>query len=233
MKKEIKIKKRMDKIYLGISWFISISLFIAIFLSFYEKNWINLFVSILALFLVTLPKLFQKRFNVRLPLEFQTAIVIFIYASVFLGEVLKFYHRFWWWDSLLHCLSGLALGFIGFLIIYILNKKGKFKANPLWIVIFSFSFAIALGTVWEIFEFAMDSVFALDMQRARYSIEIIKAYGSSRIVILDSMRDLIIDSIGALIASIMSYIYLIKGDVPIYTRLIRKFEEGNPGLFEK
>ena len=155
---------------------------------------------------------------------------MFIYASVFLGEVKGYYTRFWWWDSVLHAFSGLGLGFVGFLILYVLYKTGKFKANPKLIVLFSFCFALALGALWEIFEFGMDSFFGLDMQRSR-NLETIYGYCDTRLGVLDTMWDLILDALGALIASIAGYFYIIKGEVPIIDNLVKKFEKKNPDLF--
>lgn len=226
-------KTRREKIYIGISYFIRISIIIAIILSIYTQNWINFFVSFITLFLIYLPIFFAEKFEVHLPLEFQTIIILFIYAGIFLGEVREFYINFWWWDSILHAFSGLALGFAGFLILYIFYKSGKFDANPFWIAVFSFCFALALGALWEIFEFFVDSFFETNMQRARFSIEIIEKYGSSRISLYDTMWDLILDASGALIASISGYFYLVKGDAPIISRLIKIFEEKNPRLFLK
>jgi len=225
--------KRNTKIHSGISYFIKISILIAIVLSFYERNWMNVFVSILTFILIILPKLFEKKYRIVLPLEFQTIILIFIYASVFLGGVAEFYHVFWWWDSLMHAFSGLALGFAGFLILYSLNKsQGKFNASPFWIAVFSFCFALSLGALWEIFEFIVDHFLGYDMQRARFSIETIKAYSSTRIAIYDTMWDLILDALGALVASVSGYLYLIKKKIPVFTKFVKSFEEINPNLFE-
>lgn len=224
-------KEKTARVYRGISYFIKFSLVIAILLSIYEQTWLNLFVSVLTLILIALPKIFQKRWDVFLPLNFQLIILIFIYAAVFLGEVGKFYQRFWWWDSLLHTFSGLALGFAGFLIIYMLDRTEKVDAKPIWYIVFSFAFALSLGALWEIFEFIIDSFFNANMQKARYSVDIIKMYGS-RIAIRNTMIDLILDSIGALVASITGFLYLKKKNFPFFSKMVKNFEEANPRLFK-
>ena len=61
------------------------------------------------------------------------------------------------------------------------------------LALFSFSFAIAIGVVWEIFEFFMDISFGLNMQKSG---------------LIDTMGDLIVDSLGALLASGIGYFYL-------------------------
>ncbi len=135
-------KMDKQKIFVGL---IRLSLVIAILGSIYELNWMALFVSSLALILSFIPWLLNKKYDVALPNSIQLFIILFIYASLFLGELREFYFRFWWWDSLLHLLSGIALGFAGFLIMYILFKTGKFKANPAFIALFAFCFALTLG----------------------------------------------------------------------------------------
>ena len=54
-----------------------------------------------------------RRLKVNIPPEFEAWSVVFIYASLFLGEVKGYYARFWWWDLLLHTGSGLLLGTLG------------------------------------------------------------------------------------------------------------------------
>jgi hypothetical protein len=131
--------------------------------------------------------------QVRLPLEFEVLLNVFIFASIFLGEVGGFYTRFWWWDAVLHTSSGLALGFIGFLILYSLYRADRLDARPALIAVFSFCFALALGVLWEVFEFAADSIVGSDMQKSG---------------LVDTMWDLIVDAVGALIAAISGYAYM-------------------------
>ncbi len=219
-----------------------------------EAAWMTLFVSSLSLLLTFLPHFIQRTYKVRLPGEIQLIIVGFIYAALFLGMAREWYARFWWWDSLMHGFSGVALGFAGFLILYVLYKSGKLQASPFLIVLFAFCFAVALGAVWEIFEFGVDTFFGDNMQRARFSIEKTAEYedGSryrlqclttdysfenveeeevTRVAIYDTMWDMILNSIGALIASVSGYIYLKKGEVFIFDKLIAKFECANPEVF--
>lgn len=221
----------IEKFNIFVTNFIKLILLIAIPFSIYEKNWMALFVSTLTLLLLLLPNIFAKKYKINLLPEFQIIIVVFIYAGLFLGEVRGYYTRFWWWDSILHAFSGIALGFVGFLILYILYKTEKFKANLKLIAIFSFCFAVALGVIWEIFEFVVDSFFGGNMQRAR---DLGNAYNcNTRMGVMDTMWDLVLNSMGAFIASIAGYFYLRKGEMPIIKRLIKKFEAKNPSLFNK
>jgi len=182
------------------------------------SRWMTLFVSSLALFLTFLPAIVRRNYKIYLTSGFELIVVIFIYTSLFLGGVHDYYTKFWWWDVVLHTSSGIALGFIGFLILYVLNEEKKVSATPGVIVLFAFSFAVALGAVWEIFEFAMDQWFGTDMQ-------------SSGIV--DTMWDLIVDTAGALLTSVIGYLYLKGGKTRVFSGMVDRFVEKNPHLFSK
>ena len=47
------------------------------------------------------------------------------------------------------------------------------------------------------------------------------------------MVDLILDTLGALMASIAGYFYLRKGEVFLFNKLIKRFERKNKHLFDK
>lgn len=201
-----------------ITLLIRVSILIAIITSIVNTNWLVLFVSLIALVLTYLPKMIEKKYSVDIPIEFEIIIVIFIYAAIFLGEVKKYYARFWWWDIMLHTISGIALGFIGFGILLVLYKTKKIQASPFTIALFSLSFGIGMGAFWEIFEFTMDQLFNTNMQKNGLT---------------DTMWDLIVDGIGALFASTIGYIYIKTGEIPIFKNLINKFIKENPKLFKK
>lgn len=153
-------------------------------------NWEAFFINILALLLTFAPLVVSKRYNIQLPLDFIVIIVAFIYMSMFLGSTIDAYERFFWWDAVLHTASGIVLSFAAFLILYTLYLDKRLNTTPFIIAVFTFSFGVALGAVWEIFEFATDSLFGTNMQRNGLS---------------DTMWDLIVDSVGSLVVSWIGY----------------------------
>jgi hypothetical protein len=211
-----KHQDKLEKAHSFITLIIRITIIIAIITAIFNSRWTVLFISSLTFILTFLPRLIEKRYKLDIPIEFEIVIVLFIYASIFLGEVHGFYSKFWWWDAVLHTGSGVALGFIGFAILLVLYRGGKIKASPFTLVLFAFSFAVALGALWEIFEFAMDSFFNTNMQKNG---------------LVDTMWDLIVDSLGAVFASIIGYLYIKTGQVLIFDKIINKFVKDNPILF--
>ena len=211
------MKKSLDKIHLVIINFIRLFIIIAIISAIIKGEWLILFIGILTLFLTFAPLFIEKKYKLYLPIEVELLIIVFIYASLVLGGIREYYLKFWWWDIIIHTTSGIALGFIGFMILYILYQGKKIRANPMMIAIFSFSFAVAIGVLWEIFEFVVDSLTGLNMQKSG---------------LRDTMWDLIVNSIGALFASTMGYLYLKKEKIHVVDMLINKFRQKNPKLFK-
>jgi len=182
-----------ERVQLALSTLIRLSLLVAFILALVEGIWTVAFVSIGAFIVTLLPWFLARTYQIFVPIGFEFALVLFVYAALFLGEVHSFYERFWWWDVVLHAGSGMTIGFIGFLIPYSLYRDGRFQAQPFLIAFLSFSIAIAIGALWEIFEFAMDSTLGFNMQKNG---------------LVDTMWDLIVNVVGALIASGSGYVYL-------------------------
>lgn len=207
---------RLDKVNLFLSVLIIASLIVAIAISIYNSDWWTVFIGSLALFLALSPTFFEWKYDIDIPTEFELVIIAFVYASLFLGEAQQFYFRFWWWDKLLHLGSGIALGFIGFATMYILYKNQRLKASPFLIVVFAFCFSLALSSLWEIFEFNMDYWFGTNMQKSG---------------LIDTMLDLIVDTIGALIVAVPGYIYLRIKKNHLVDWMIERFLRKNPDWF--
>ena len=113
---------------------------------------------------------------------------------------------------MLHIVSGGILGLIGFLLVYLMNKTAKeheLKLSPKFVALFTFTFALAAGVIWEIFEFLVDVTLNTNMQRwADIPAQPLIGRLEQGIGLLDTMGDLIIDTIGGLVAAVAGYIYL-------------------------
>ena len=172
---------------------VRLALVIAAIIALWEGNWSASFVSTATLILTYLPQIFADRFGIRLPVGFSTAIVLFIFATLFLGEVLDFYNRYWWWDIALHGGSAIGFGLIGTLFVLMLFEGDRYAAPPIAIAFISWCFALSIGALWEIFEYAMDQTFGMNMQKSG---------------LVDTMWDLIVDAVGGAIGAAAGFLYL-------------------------
>lgn len=60
---------------------------------------------ILGIFAMLLPGMLTKKFKVEIPGKVYYLFVIFLYASIFLGEIRGFYYTIPYWDTILHTFS--------------------------------------------------------------------------------------------------------------------------------
>lgn len=190
----------------------------------YEAQWFTAFLVLVIITLTLAPAALGHRLRVHIPSEFQLLAVVFVFASLFLGEIRSYYDRIWWWDIALHTTSGLLLGIVGFLLVYLLNKSEHVDMHlrPHFVALFAFLFAVAVGTLWEIFEFTMDRVFGTRMQKPMFG---------DPSGLTDTMWDLIVDTIGAAIISLFGWWYTRRGERSFVEVWIRRFIEHNPRLF--
>lgn len=194
-------------------------------LVFYEGQWINAFLVMAIMAVTLLPDVLGRRNRVYIPPEFQLLAVIFVFAALFLGEIQSYYVRFWWWDIALHTSSGLLMGILGFLLIYVLNENEHIDIHmrPRFMALFAFLFAVTVGTLWEIFEFTMDQVIGTNMQKAMLG---------DPSGLTDTMWDMIVNALGALTISALGGWYMKQREHSFIEAWIRKFIERNPRLFQ-
>mgnify|MGYP006300220993 CR=1 FL=1 len=209
-----------QKLQLYITRFFLLLLFTAVIGNIIAQNWLNLFTSILAIILIYLPSYITDKNYLRIPTGLQFVIIVFIFFSMYLGEQREFYYHFWWWDSMLHLIYGMGMGVIGFVMVYILNKNENIDVflSPIFIAVFAFSFAVTIGVFWEIFEFWIDTIFGLNMQKSG---------------LFDTMFDLMEDCVGALITSIIGYFYIKTKRPSRFQQYLSEILEKNKKLFKK
>lgn len=163
----------------------------------------------LGLVVMFLPTMIKKKFQIIVPDIIYIMYLIFLYFAIYLGEVYSFYYLIPFWDSILHGFSGAMLGAIGFSIINILNKEKllMIKLSPLFVALFAFCFAVTLGVFWEIYEFTVDGLLGLNMQKFATQDGTLLI---GREALIDTMKDLITDVVGALVMSSVGYISIKK-----------------------
>lgn len=147
------------------------------------------------------------------PTEIKAYFVLFFYMSMFWGGYINFYERFWWYDILMHLTSAMALALCAFVLLYVLQNRGKLRIPPWLLAVTSFACASAIGVLWEIFEFVADTYFGQTMQ------------GGNQ----DTMLDLIFNSLGALLACLVIYQFARSGK-GVIRGLMHRFYANNPSL---
>ncbi len=176
------------------------------------------FITLATLSLSFAPMVFADRFRIRLPVRFFAGVVLFVFGTIYLGEAFDFYEKYWWWDVLLHGGSAMGFGLIGFIFVFILFEGDRYAAPPWALSFMAFAIAVSIGVMWEIFEFAMDQTFGLNMQKSG---------------LIDTMWDLIVDVIGAFVGAWAGYGYLQGHDKSGLAGIIREFVSKNRRLFRR
>ena len=213
-------------------------IFAILILNIYHKNYENIFICVLSLLLFILPYMMEKKLKIEIPEMLEIIIFFFIFSAEILGEINSFYTKVPNWDTILHTINGFIMGAIGLSLIDLLNNNEKvsMKLSPFFVAIISLCFSMIVGVFWEFFEFGMDQIFHLDMQKdtviqEMHSVtldpdglnkvhslhmdsvvvngeDFQEQYGGYiDIGLIDTMEDLIVNFVGAFIFSIIGYFY--------------------------
>ncbi|HLU69369.1 MAG TPA: hypothetical protein VKZ88_01225 [Fibrobacteria bacterium] len=218
-------RRSRPRVLRGIDALLKLALIAELGFAIWDGMWLTAAVIVGILAVTLLPHVLRRRFRLVFPYELEIFAIIFVFASLFLGEVRGYYTAYPWWDSLLHASSGLLLGIFGFLLVYALNERDDLGLNlkPGFVAFFAFLFALGMGTLWEIFEFSMDQLAGTNMQKPMFN---------DPSGLTDTMWDLILDAGGAAVISLMGYVYL-KSPAPdsFLERWIVVFIQQNPRIF--
>lgn len=234
-----KEKKAVTAVYI----FLRTSVVLVMLAQIFNRNFENVFLCVLTLFLFAMPSLLERKLDIDLPNTLEIIILLFIYAAEILGEIGAYYVTFPYWDTVLHTMNGFLCAAIGFSLLDILNRTSRvrFHLSPLYLAIVAFCFSMTVGVVWEFFECIMDQLFFLDMQKDSIvhtigtilldptggnhpvvlrnitDVIVVQSDGTQTalglggyldIGLLDTMEDLFVNFIGALLFSIIGYFYV-------------------------
>lgn len=183
-----------------------------------EGIWPIAYLALATFLLSLMPTVFARRFGIRIPSILFAGIVAFIFATIFLGEAFNYYERFWWWDVAMHSASALGFGMLGVLFMLMLFEGDRYAAPPWAIAFFGFCFAMTVGAVWEVFEYAMDANFGLNMQKSG---------------LRDTMWDMIVNAGGASLGALAGFLYLKGREIPGLGAALREFVRENRHFYRK
>lgn len=203
-----------------------------------NRNYENVFLCALTLLLLVIPSFVQVTFKIELPTTLEIIILVFIFAAEILGEISEFYLVFPFWDTVLHTLNGFLAAAIGFSLVDLLNRSERtsFTLSPVFTAIVAFCFSMTIGVIWEFFEFGMDTFLGFDMQKdtvihairsvnldpAGHNVPYVIDNITSTVVngqelglggyldigLIDTMNDLLVNFVGAVVFSIIGFFYV-------------------------
>jgi len=220
----------------------------------------SVFICVLVLVLFMIPGFIQKNFGIEMPSALEIIILCFIFAAEIMGELQCFFIKYQHWDTMLHTTNGFICAAVGFSLIDILNRnrKADMKLSPFFVVLFGFCFSMTIGVLWEFFEFFSDCFLHTDMQKDTVihlisSVALDKTNSNVPVIIsgitntavngqelglggyldiglFDTMEDLLVNFIGAVVFSIFGYYYLKGRDKARFVGdlLIRMKDDGEP-----
>lgn len=230
----IKSNKKVFTIYFVLRVFVIVTMIA----QFFNQNYENVFLCLLTLILFMVPSFIEVNFRIDFPDALEIIILLFIFSAEILGEIRAYYITYPFWDTMLHTVNGFLAAAVGFCLVDLLNRNERFmlKLSPLFTAIVGFCFSMTIGVMWEFFEFGMDTFFGYDMQKDTIintirsvtfdptmqnivhkipDIESVVINGKDLglggyldIGLIDTMKDLFVNFIGAVIFSIIGYFYV-------------------------
>jgi hypothetical protein len=233
LKKECKEHRKTVFLYL----FLRATIMAILIYSIVNQSYETAFTCGLALLAFLLPQFIEMNYYIHVPNTLEVILILFVYASLIMGEIGSFYQKIPLWDTALHTTNGFVMAAVGLSLVNLLNrsKKFTFKLSPLYVAMVAFCFSMTTGVLWEFFEYAMDTYVGTDMQKdfvihtihsaqldsngtgvitlsniqtTRVNGEVLPIDGYLDIGLNDTMKDLFVNFIGAVVLSIFGYLYL-------------------------
>ncbi|WP_407856126.1 hypothetical protein [Enterococcus hailinensis] len=154
--------------------------------------------------LIFLPEIIEKVLKISLPEKIIYFYWFFLVISVFLGTSLHMISIISFWDKILHSVSPMVLTALGYGLIGFLMKNADIsKTSPWLFLLFGFAFAGVCGVFWEFWEFLCDTIADMNLQRYATSAGTLLI---GRAALMDTMGDLLTNTIGALLMGIYASI---------------------------
>ena len=153
--------------------------------------------------LIFLPMIIERIFKIKFPAFFNISLYVFFIFAVFIGTFMDIYSVFRHCDSILHGSSAVLFGLLSMCLVCVWFKNND-DISPIFLLIFAFCFSLAIEAVWEIYEYTVDAII-VGYNAQRYIVDGVELVG--RAALYDTMKDIILGTIGALIAGIICAIW--------------------------
>lgn len=216
-------------------FFLRLAVVAVMVLQIFNREYYDVFLCALTLLLFLIPSFFEKRLHIDVPNTLEVIILLFIFSAEILGEIQEYYLIFPFWDTALHTINGFLMAAIGIAMVDILNRSEKFKVrlSPAFVALTAFCFSMTIGVLWEFFEYGMDTFFHMDMQKDTWISAVtsvkLNPQGKNAAVTVpvqsvavngqewpgyldiglhDTMKDLLVNFIGAAVFCVVGMLYL-------------------------
>ena len=106
----------------------------------------------------------KKSFIIEVEASTQTMLSLFIFIAVCIGSTLNNRTTFEHFDIVTHCASGVLSAWFGYDFANIIYRK-RGDLGPAMSSLFSLAFALSIAVGWEIYEFSMDKIYGMTLQK--------------------------------------------------------------------
>ncbi len=189
-----KYKKKARRVGI-LSLLIKIGIGILAIIALFEGEMVWVLTGIFVLAFSFLPMLLRKNYQISIPwlLEFLIFLALFLHVW---GGVMGLYGKYEWWDTMTHFVSTFMLAVVALTIIYVMHTYWNGLTMDIRaIMVFTIFIAAFLGAMWEVMEWSTDQIFGTHEQNG----------------LDDTMKDLVMDMAGAMIAAMLGAKWIIDG----------------------
>lgn len=128
-----------------------------------------------------------KSFIIEVDYMTQTMLNLFIFIAVCIGSTLNNRTTFEHFDLVTHFCSGFLAAWFGYDFANIVYRKRGGNLGPAMSSLFSLAFSLSIAVGWEIYEFSMDKIYKMTLQRGN----------------TDTMVDFICCAVGSVLAMLL------------------------------
>jgi len=155
------------------------------------------FFGLVAVGLSLIPVLVHRRLHIVVPWEVTFLIALTLFLHIGGYSYLWYLHLYPYYDKFAHLIASMTVALLGFLAVIIIMRVSPYLRFERWeIFFFIVIFTLAFGTIWEIWEFTMDTLAGPYLTKPLQQ-------GNT-----DTMLDLITDLCGGLIIALLGTYYL-------------------------
>ena len=166
-----------------------------------RREYESAFICLLVLVLFMLPFFIQQNFGIELPSALEIIILLFIFAAEILGELGCYFITYPYWDSMLHTTTGFLCAATGFALIDILNRNSRMDMQKDTVI--QSVTSVMLDPTNSNIPVTIDGIHSVAVNGQDLGFD-----GYLDIGLYDTMEDLFVNFVGAVVFSTIGYFYI-------------------------